>query len=106
MKWMKGRQRAPYEKLKLFSFWRMDAWLIRYSAGLAVGYHRDIVKGFKHYRLNIQLRGVNRLCVLNEFGKKRGRFDFFRSDELHSFGMTLEKGLILSLGFVKRESKK
>lgn len=104
-KWTKGRQNYFYEKLKLFSFWRMDCYLIRYSKGCAIGYHTDDVPGFKHYRCNIQLRGIDRLCCPEEKPLvKRKRITVFRSDKLHSFGITLENGLILSFGLVSRET--
>lgn len=98
MKWSKGRQDCFYEKLKIYSFWRIDCYLIRYSKGLAISYHTDDVPGKKHYRLNIQLLGKNRLCHMDNLIKKRGVFDLFRADKLHSFGVTLERGLILSFG--------
>jgi hypothetical protein len=98
MKLVKGRQNYFYNKLKIYSFWRFDCYLIGYSAGCAVGYHTDDVANKKHYRLNIQLLGKNRLCHTDNFLKLRGRFDLFRADRMHSFGVTLEKGLILSFG--------
>ena len=98
MRWIKGRQNYFYEKLKIYSFWRVDCYFIKYSKGCAVGYHTDDVPGKKHFRLNIQLKGKNRLCHIDNLIKKRGRFDLFRADKLHSFGVTLEDGLILSFG--------
>lgn len=98
MKWVNGRQNIYYQKLKIYSFWRIDCYLIRYSKGCAVGYHTDEVEGKRHYRINIQIRGVNRLCHVDNLAKKRGRFDLFRADKMHSFGITKESGLILSFG--------
>ena len=98
MKWHVGRQNYFYEKLKIYSFLNVDCYLIRYSPGCAVAYHTDDVPGKKHYRLNIQLKGINRLCELDRLTKKQRRFTLFRADKLHSFGVTLEKGLILSFG--------
>lgn len=103
MRWTHGRQNYYYEKLKIFSFWRMDCYLIRYTEGCAIGYHTDDVPGFKHYRMNIQLKGVNTLCVLSKCALLRKRIAVFRSDTLHSFGPTLEKGLILSFGLIIKD---
>jgi hypothetical protein len=103
MTWTPGRQNYFYHKLKIYSFWKIDCYLIRYSKGLAIGYHVDDVPGHKHYRLNIQLRGINRLCLLEDLNRKMGRFTWFRSDRMHSFGITLEPGLILSFGFAIKE---
>lgn len=76
----------------------MDCYFIRYSKGLAVGYHTDDVPLHRHYRLNIQLLGKNRLFCLEEKGEKTNMFTVFRADKMHSFGITLEDGLILSFG--------
>lgn len=106
-KWYKGRQPVEekfyYEKMKIFQIYKMDCYLIRYTRGCAVGYHKDEVSGHKHYRLNIQITGKNRLCILRDFNRKMGKITFFRADEEHSFGITMEKGLILSFGIaIKR----
>ena len=102
MEWTRGRLTEYfYEKMKIFSFWRMDCYLIRYSAGCGVGYHTDLVPGKKHYRLNIQLKGIDKLCLLDDlrgtFNKPK-RFRVFRADRMHAFGPTEEAGLILSFG--------
>ena len=31
MRWIKGRQNYFYEKLKIYSFWRVDCYFIKYS---------------------------------------------------------------------------
>ena len=100
MKWQFGRQNLYYQKLKIFSFSRLDCYLIRYSPGLAIGYHKDTVEGRKHFRLNIHLIGKNRLCCLDNlknFGQM-SRVCLFRADRIHSYGPTCEKGLILNIG--------
>src|SRR5690242_12724628 len=58
-KWVGGRQCKEfyYERMKIYSFWRIDCYLIRWGAGSAVPDHKDEIKGYKHYRLNILLRG-------------------------------------------------
>ncbi len=104
-KWQKGRRNFYYDKLKLFQLFKCDLYLIKYSKGCAVGYHMDEVKGHKHYRLNIQLRGINRLFILEDANKKMRRFTCFRADKMHSFGLTLEKGLILSFGIAVKDKK-
>jgi len=97
-KWENGRQNYYYEKLKIYSFWRIDCYLIRYSRACAVGYHTDDVENKKHYRMNIQLKGIDRLCHIDNMNCKKKIIRIFRADKLHSFGPTLESGLILSFG--------
>lgn len=101
MKWEDGRQNSYYQKMKIFSFWSMDCYLIRYSKGCAVGYHTDDIPGKKHYRMNLQLKGVDRLCLLDNLKSsfKNPKFiRIFRADKMHSFGPSMESGLILSFG--------
>ena len=106
-KWTLGRQSTPqyfYYKFKIFSLWRMDCYLIKYCKACAVGYHKDEVPGFNHYRCNIQLRGINRLCcTYPSYKEHKNRITIFKADEPHSFGMTLESGLILSVGWIKKK---
>lgn len=106
--WYRGRQSTEkyfYHVMKLFRIYKLDCYLIKYTKGCAIGYHRDVVEGHRHYRLNIQLRGKNRLCTLKKFQKVGCRIQLFRADEDHSFGLTLENGLILSFGIAIKEKR-
>jgi len=107
-KWIKVRQSTDeyfYEKMKLFQIFNLDSYLIRYSEGLAIGYRSDVIEGYTHYRLNIQLLGKNTLCLLNELQYKTSLVTLFKADEPHSFGLTKEKGLILSFGLAIKRKK-
>lgn len=56
MTWQPGRRGTGYWKLKLWSFWRTDAYILRYPEGSSVPWHRDSVPGRRHFRLNVVLR--------------------------------------------------
>lgn len=106
--WQYGRQNYYYQKFKLYSFYRCDAYLVRYGRGTAIGWHADETPGFAHYRINIQLRGVNRTEFFPDPNIKpiyhSNWLSIFRADKvLHCMGISLEKGLILSFGFIKKE---
>ena len=100
--WTNGRQNFYYQKLKLFSLFRFDCYLIRYGFGTAIGWHTDDVEGYRHYRFNIQLRGKNRMEFCGGKLLNLWRIAIFRSDKLHCMDITKEKGLILSFGVILR----
>ena len=110
MKWELGRQNTGYEKLKLFSFWRFDAYILRFKPGAYVDYHRDRInfpRERKHFRLNILLKDceiggrflVAHPCRL-EARSIRCRFHLFRPDLIpHAISEVLVgTKYILSLG--------
>lgn len=107
-KWITGRQSTQefyYQRLKIYSFWRTDCYLIRWGKGTAVGNHLDKVKGYKHYRLNIRLMGdKKKLFVIGKPIFHFWRICFFRPDKyLHGLKPTDKKGLLISFGFILRE---
>jgi hypothetical protein len=94
-KFTKGRQDANYYKCKLWSFWRIDGWIIKCD-NEAIPEHVDPVKDRKHFRLNITIKGRDKFHGKAIF--KWWRVCFFRPDiNPHS----VEKGswTMLSFGF-------
>jgi hypothetical protein len=59
MKWESGRQDATQSlmKLKIWSKWNTDCYLLKLKEGSEIGEHLDPVKGKKHYRMNITIYG-------------------------------------------------
>lgn len=104
-KWVDGRQIKHYKKMKIYSFWRVDCYLIKYSAGTAVGNHKDTIEGYKHYRLNILLKGeMDKLAMIGKPIFKWWRVILFRPDlYLHCLKPTSKAGLILSFGWKIKE---
>jgi hypothetical protein len=96
--WIPGRQSEQYEKLKIFSFWFLDCYLIRYQAGFQLPIHTDPVENKKHYRLNIVLRGEN--AYVGNYIFKFYRIVCFRSDLPHGTKIITKPRLILSFGWV------
>lgn len=101
-RWIGGRQIKEYyyEKMKIYSFWRIDCYLIRWGAGTAIGNHLDIVDGKKHYRFNIRLKGEkDKLYIIGKTIFHWWRFCLFRPDKyLHGLKPTMKSGLLLSFG--------
>ena len=96
-KWERGRQAAGYEKLLLWSFWRLDSYIIRYPAGCFLPPHTDKNVG-RHYRLNIILKGVGEFSCEKTIIRTK-RFVLFRPDLYeHSMQNGDSKRLVLSFG--------
>lgn len=91
MTWQPGRRGTGYWKLKLWSFWRTDAYILRYPEGSSVPWHRDSVPGRRHFRLNVVLKraqvggemvilGVRKPRPFDCAGGVPGRIYCFRPD--------------------------
>lgn len=101
MKWQNGRQGSGYLKKKIFEFWKMDCYLIKYPDDSFIPEHVDQVDGKKHYRLNIVINkpksGGRFICdktIINT-----GRIILFRQDKYkHSLTPVVGERLVLSLG--------
>lgn len=82
--WEPGRQGTGYWKKKLWSFWRTDAYILRYPEGSGVPWHRDPIPGRKHFRLNVVLRCARLggfVVVAGHHGiRLPGRLNLFRPD--------------------------
>lgn len=101
MKWEDGRQNANYKKLRLFQFKHMDCYLIKYLPGCKLPVHTDVVEGYRHYRINILLKGED--CFQGKTIFKLWRFMLFRPDiEPHGTGLITSERLLLSIGRVKK----
>lgn len=103
-KWQKGNQ---YDKLPLWKFrifnTVFDAFILYYHQPTFLGWHRDIVEGAKHYRLNIKLKGKSTLFIEGENVQKSINFPivFFRSD-LYPHSVDVRTPTIkLSLGMLR-----
>jgi hypothetical protein len=92
-------------KMKIYSFWRIDCYLIRYGKGTMIGLHKDEIKGYKHYRLNILLKGEDdKLFVHGKPIFRCCRVILFRPDmQLHGVETTNKSALLLSFGWKVKE---
>lgn len=107
LKWVSGRQKTGYKKLKLFQFWRMDCYLLKYEVGDFIPWHIDPVPNHKHFRLNIVLRKAKRGGILayklsNEamdFELIKNRITLFRSDLIEHSVSEIEEGRRIVLTF-------
>lgn len=59
-RWSPGRQGTGYRKLPLARGKTWDAYVLDYPVGSSVPWHRDIVAGKCHWRLNVVLWGDRR----------------------------------------------
>ena len=103
--WELGRQGTGYEKLKIFSFWRVDCYLLRLPEGSYIPKHVDKIDSGKHYRLNIILKDakVGGVFICDNPIYETKRVKLFRSDlSEHSVAMVI-KGTryVLSIGWSK-----
>lgn len=94
-KFIKGRQNANYSKLKLWSFWRLDGWIIKCDNS-EIPPHTDPVPGRKHFRLNVTIKGRDKFHGKTIF--KWWRICFFRPD-VNGHWVEKSSWIILSFGF-------
>lgn len=110
MKWEPGRQGTGYEKLKIWSFWRTDCYLLRYRVGASIPQHIDPVEGRSHWRVNIRFPGaeggelrfvrwINRPQGFMGFQALYGTFFLFRSDILPHYVTKVKSGTRYVLSF-------
>lgn len=97
MKWQKGRQNAGYSKLKLWTFWRMDGYILKFPKGTT--FHFDKTDG-RHFRFNLTLKGFWKLILKScEIPQNFLDSHLFRPDiEEHSANF-LEDTYVFSFGF-------
>lgn len=109
--WQKGRQNTGYEKLKIFQFLTFDCYILRYKVGDSIPTHTDPVEGYRHYRLNFELKkaevggklryGPCNIGLLNTIVKSENkRMVFFRSDIIPHSVTEIKKGerIVLTFG--------
>lgn len=108
-KWRAGRQeKTVYQKFPLWYFriwkWGFDAYVLKYAPNTKLDWHKDPVKGGKHWRLNVKLKGFATFLIEKSNGCTIyfKRCIFFRPDiqehKLNVYGKGCTK---LSFGFVK-----
>jgi hypothetical protein len=103
MKWESGRQDATQSlmKLKIWSRWNTDCYLLKFKEGSVIDEHLDPVEGKKHYRLNITLYGMwNLFTEWSNYGtlQRMGSHHLFRPDITKHSADILTDCMILSLG--------
>jgi len=104
MKWLKGRQHTGYERLTFVETKRFDLHLIRYLKDTYIPDHKDPVKGYNHYRLNILLKGEDSF-VCSKVIFKFWRFTLFRPDlYTHSVPAVKTSRYLLSIGWTTERS--
>ena len=62
--WQQGRQQEGYYVLKLFSFWRIDAYIIKCCHGVAIKPHYDPVPNKRHFRINLTFKGKDNFYIV------------------------------------------
>ena len=101
MKWESGRQDATssIKKLKIWSRWNTDCYLLKFPKGCEVDNHTDPVEGKRHYRLNITIYGKwNFFKGIYGHIRSMGSFDFFRPDIIEHSANVIEDTMVISFG--------
>lgn len=96
--WPLGRQGTGYQSKKLADGGNFDVYLIKYPIGSYVPTHTDPVKGKRHFRLNIRLKGEDKFT--GDALLKFWRVCLFRPDIMpHSVHNVKSERLMLSIGW-------
>lgn len=101
MMWIPGRQGGSYSKFKVIEWKFIDCWLIKYAPFYTMPLHTDKVKGKRHIRMNIVLKGNGRFQCRKTILNIRNTIIIFRPDLYHH--RMINGGyerLVLSIGFV------
>lgn len=101
MKWQNGRQGTGYLKKKMFDFWKMDCYLIKYPDGSFIPEHIDKVDDKKHYRLNIVIKKPysGGLFICDKTIINTCRLILFRPDRYkHRLTPVVGERLVMSFG--------
>lgn len=82
LRWIPGRQESGYFKMKLFSFAKIDCYLIKYPPGSCIGKHKDSVGRGSHYRANLLVKdcGSGGKFLCQDTVMRLPRFVVFRPD--------------------------
>ena len=102
--WTEGRQGTGYFKIKIFSFFRVDCYILKFPKSSKIPSHLDICPGYAHHRINIVLKRPVRGGELSLDGKSiTGRVIYFRPDkEVHEVSEILSgTRYVLSFGWLK-----
>lgn len=108
MKWESGRQDATssLKKLKIWSRWNTDCYLLKFDNGCEIGDHLDVVNGKKHYRFNITIYG-KWLFFKGIIGNYQtmGSFHLFRPDITKHSAYVQRDTMVLSFGLCLKNKK-
>lgn len=108
-RWKEGRQSTGYSVMTLIysKLLKLDCYILRYRVGAYIPAHQDKVsEGFKHYRLNIELKAAKKggelICVESIF--RLGPINLFRPDEVIHAVTKVEQGTryVLSIGWIRK----
>jgi hypothetical protein len=109
MKWVEGRLKSGYDKIRFFETTfpiPFDVYILRFVTGSEVPAHTDKVKSGKHYRLNIILKHAKEG---GEFESKKsiintGRVKLFRPDLYQHAVSQVKEGTryVLSIGWIRK----
>lgn len=104
-KWQKGQRDTGYYILTLIRTLIFDCYIIKYPQGSYIPPHTDLVKGKRHYRINLVLThppGGEFICADSIYKSKW--LNFFRPDKnVHSV-TKVEKGTryVFSIGWATK----
>lgn len=107
MKLFKWQGRKRYRKMCLYDFkilwWEFDGYILNYYAPTLLGWHRDVIPGHKHWRLNIKLWGdaVFKKDTGVKIVTSRCPITFFRPDVFPHMLKVNTATVKLSFGFKK-----
>lgn len=108
-RWDGGRQNAVYRKFTLLfsKLLGADAYILHIPRGTAIPKHTDAVKGKRHYRFNITLRGKIWMQVQGGRVYRLSHwFSYFRPDLLVHWADAVEYDTYLfSFGWVRDERR-
>lgn len=106
--WQPGRQQEGYYTLKLFSFWRIDAYIIKCCHNVAIKEHFDKVPSKRHIRVNFTFKGKDNFYIVpphKAIFSLMKRFTIFRPDIcLHGTGIG-NAWKMVSVGFILDDKK-
>jgi hypothetical protein len=102
--WKQGRQYSGYFTLKLFSFWKIDLYVIKCLPNQKIRAHTDKVDGKKHFRANLLLSGEDTFWMQGNPLLKLGKLTVFRPDIfIHGAEESEKPWYILSFGWVREK---
>jgi len=100
-RWGDGRLSGSYKKLKLLHTIWFDTYLIKFYRGYHLPIHIDPIRGYKHYRLNILLKGED--AYIGEYIFKWGRIIVFEASLPHGTTTLSKDRLLLSIGWKRKD---
>ena len=102
MKWESGRQDATssIQKLKIWSRWNTDCYLLKFDKGCVIDDHKDPVEGKRHFRFNLTIYGKwNFFKGIYGDTQEMGDFHLFRPDITEHSANVIDDTVVLSIGW-------